>query len=128
MFDRMMFARSCRGLIGAVVVVLGVVNIGCASNTQHKPVKAVDVKSDEKSQAQECQRVSNEAIRLRNGAVSAYNSGRRDAALLLFDQSIDAWRQVTNGALRCPLDIMTSANEQLDAAMRERNEMSRSAR
>jgi len=128
MFNRMMFARSCRGLVGAVVVVLGIGNIGCASNTQQKPVKAVDVKSDEKSQAQECQRVSNEAIRLRNGAVSAYNSGRRDAALLLFDQSIDAWRQVTNGALRCPIDIMTSANEQLDAAMRDRNEMSRSTR
>jgi len=128
MFDRMMFARSCRGLVGAVVVVLGIGNIGCAPNAQHKPVKAVDAKSDEKSQAQECQRVSNEAIRLRNGAVSAYNSGRRDAALLLFDQSIDAWRQVTNGALRCPIDIMTSANEQLDAAMRDRNEMSRSTR
>ena len=124
----MTLERFLRLITIATCVALSVASSGCASKPQHKPAKAIESKSDEKSQAQECQRVSNEAIRLRNGAVSAYNSGRRDAALLLFDQSMDAWRQVTNGALHCPLDIMTYANEQLDSAMRERNDISRSAR
>ena len=78
--------------------------------------------------AQECQRVASEAIRLRNGAVSAYNSGRRDAALILFDQSLDAWRQITNSALHCDIDTMTNANEHLAQTMRERDEIDRLAR
>jgi len=72
--------------------------------------------------------VANEAIRLRNGAVSAFNSGRRDAALTLFDQSIDTWRQITSGALRCDPDAVTSAYVQSDKTMREREETDRLTR
>lgn len=114
-----------RVIIIAACLVLSAATVGCASNRQHKSASSGDAKQDVK---QECQRVANEALRLRNGAVSAFNSGRRDAALTLFDQSIDAWREITSGALRCDPDTVTSAYESLDKIMRERDETSRLAR
>lgn len=85
-------------------------------------------KVDGKSSTQECQRAVNDAIRLRNSAVSAQNSGRSDAALTLFDQSLDMWRQITTGALSCSRDTLTYANEHLDQTLRERDDIARSAR
>lgn len=114
-----------RTLIIAACLVLSVVAVGCASHRQQKPASSGDAKQDVK---QECQRVANEAVRLRNGAVSAYNSGRRDAALTLFDQSINSWREITSGALRCDPDAVTSAYESLDKVMRERDETNRMPR
>jgi hypothetical protein len=112
---------------GIIAVVLGIGIAGCASHPRATPTTS-DSKMDEKSMAQECQHAANEATRLRNSAVSAYNSGRRDAALTLFDQSLDMWRQITNGALSCGRDTVTFANEHLDQAMRERDDIARSAR
>lgn len=121
----MKLERCLRWISLAACVALGVAASGCASGQQHPPAKAMDSKSGETSVVQECQRVANEAARLRTGAVSASNSGRRDAALTLFDQSLDAWRQITSGALRCEPNAVTSAYEQLDKTMREREETNR---
>jgi hypothetical protein len=126
MFDRMPFTHSWRGIVVAVAV-LGFDISGCASHPR-TATPGSDSRMDERSAAQDCQRAANEAVRLRNSAVSAYNSGRRDAALALFDQSVEMWRQITNGALHCSQDTVTLANERLDQAMRERDDMTRSAR
>ena len=112
----------------ASLCALSLSSIGCTSNGNHKPVPAINSKSDEKSMAQECQRVAHEGTRLRNGAVSAYNSGRPDAALTLFDESIEFWRQITNGALRCDQDTVTYANERLSQTKHERDEIGRQIR
>ena len=112
-------------IVTALLLVFGVA--GCKSQPR-KSALAPDVKSDQNYMAQECERVTNEAVRLRNGAVSAYNSGRGDAALTLFEQSLDAWRQITNGALHCSPDVTTLANERLGQTIRERDEIDRRAR
>jgi len=108
------------------MLLLGIASTGCSSHP-HKAATA-DVKMGEKSTAQDCQRVANEASRFHNSAVSAYNSGRRDAALLLLDQSMDSWRQITNEALHCGRDTVTYANERLDQALRDRDQMNRPTR
>ena len=109
-------------------IALSMASGGCTSSRSHKSVKTAGSGQDEKAVLQECQRVSNEAVRLRNGAVSAFNSGRRDAALILFDQSIDSLRQITSGAAHCDADAVTAAYEQLDKTMHEREETNRLTR
>lgn len=107
-------------IVFTALLVLG--NMGCTAQSRKNATAAPD---NEKHIAQECRRVANEAIRLRNGAVSAYNSGRHDAALALFDQSLDAWRQIIDGALHCDRDAVTSATEFFDKTTRERDDMGR---
>lgn len=123
----MKHGRSSRWIIIATALLLVFGAAGCQSQPR-KAARTPEVKSDQKYMVQECERVTSEAARLRNGAVSAYNSGRGDAALTLFEQSLDAWRQITNGALHCSSDVTTLANERFGQTMRERDEIDRRAR
>ncbi len=123
----MMHGRSSRWTVIATALLLVFGAASCKSQPR-KAARTPEVKSDEKYMVQECERAASEAARLRNGAVSAYNSGRGDAALTLFEQSLDAWRQITNGALHCSPDVTTLANERLGQTMRERDEIDRRAR
>lgn len=123
----MKHGRSSRWIVIVTALLLVFGAAGCKSQPR-KAARTPEVKSDQKYMVQECERVVNEAARLRNGAVSAFNSGRGDAALTLFEQSLDAWRQITNGALHCSPDVTTLANERFGQTMRERDEIDRRAR
>ena len=119
--------RSCSWIIIMAAMLLAISNTGCKSQPRNA-ARTPEVKSDEKYMVLECERVANEAVRLRNGAVSAYNSGRGDAALTLFEQSLNEWRQITNGALHCSPDVTTLASERFGQTLRERDEIDRRAR
>ncbi len=70
----------------------------------------------------ECQSALDEATRLHNAAVDFMNADRPELAVNKFDDSIMAWRRVTDGALHCTRDAVTMANDGLQKTQYEQDQ------
>jgi hypothetical protein len=107
--------RRVRGT--ALGLVVAFFAVGCAGSPTAAPSAASRA---EKGGADACQNAIQEASRLHNAAVDLVNAQRTELALNTFDQALQEWQRVTGGALTCPPDLVTRANDGLQKTQFER--------
>jgi hypothetical protein len=90
--------------------------LGCTATGTTKP----DAAAGAQTGADACSTAIQEAARLHNSAVDLANAGRVDPALNTFDQAIQEWQRVAAGALNCPRELVTQANDGLQKTQLER--------